>query len=369
MFERLKKIFTSTKQPDIDRARPSSMDEDGVLINAYCTNARVPEIDFAHVLNSHRDLSDPELSHHLNGFIGYVHSNGDGEMSRTKYHVIRHIQRVQNHLSFSVSEGLLDSVSDWAGKANAILFIADGSIRDIHGRILIPGDDAAAEPEAEIPYPIEAWQRKARTEALLAAKGLSVPSHLPPLVSEPELRLRTQQQVAGRALALFIAAVRAESVASNEAIPVEQLLAKFPHAQAYISPNEELFLNKESVSPSETTQFTWRYESLFLLQWALGLYEKLPFPSYICNVPEVARNAMENGTEVLHSRVQLRQESEILDALDLHYRLHWLVRQAQLEEKPLPTEVNAGVIQERHYALNWLVRFENNEWDEVDTPT
>jgi hypothetical protein len=31
--------------------------------------------------------------------------------------------------------------------------------------------------------------------------------------------------------------------------------------------------------------------------------------------------------------------------------------------------LDPGVIQERHHALNWLVRFEDAEWDDVDTPT
>jgi hypothetical protein len=68
-------------------------------------------------------------------------------------------------------------------------------------------------------------------------------------------------------------------------------------------------------------------------------------------------------------RLALRPAVEILDALDLHYRLHWLVRQARLDGKPLPAGVDAGVVSERHHALNWLTRFEEAGWDETDTPT
>lgn len=198
---------------------------------------------------------------------------------------------------------------------------------------------------------------------------MHVPSHLPPLVSEPELRLRTPQEVAGRALALFVVAVRAESIATNEAISFAEIQERFPQAIAYFSPNEDAFLGEDSPSSSTNTQFSWRYESLFLLQWALGLSESLPFPSTICDVPAVARTALETSTENFPQRALLRSASEILDALDLHYRLHWLVRQAQIEEKAFPAGLNEGVILERHYALNWLVRFEDNDWDDVDTPT
>ena len=58
-----------------------------------------------------------------------------------------------------------------------------------------------------------------------------------------------------------------------------------------------------------------------------------------------------------------------LDALDLHYRAHWAVRQAQMEQADPPGGLIPGVVLERHYALNWLVRFEDAPWDEVDTPT
>ena len=59
----------------------------------------------------------------------------------------------------------------------------------------------------------------------------------------------------------------------------------------------------------------------------------------------------------------------ILDALDLHYRLHWYVRQMKLDGQEPPPGLEGGVIQERHHALNWLVRFEDRDWDDVDTPT
>lgn len=81
------------------------------------------------------------------------------------------------------------------------------------------------------------------------------------------------------------------------------------------------------------------------------------------------RTAIEANTEEFPQEAYLRPASEILDALDLHYRLHWLVRQARIEEKVIPAELNEGVILERHYSLNWLIRFEDSNWDDVDMPT
>ena len=124
--------------------------------------------------------------------------------------------------------------------------------------------------------------------------------------------------------------------------------------------------------PSEEAiaKFGWRYEAAYLLEWALGLVDALPFPDAICDVPLTSRTLLQAGDlqGALHA-AHMRPDSEILDALDQHYRLHWIVRQAQVQQQPAPAGLNADVLMERHHALNWLVRFEGNDWDDVDTPT
>lgn len=244
----------------------------------------------------------------------------------------------------------------------------DGSVRDPMGRVL---QSAAGEEDAEasVPYPPEAWERKKRSERLLEHRDLRVPSHLPPIVSEPELRLRTPQDVAGRALALFLVAIRAESLATGEPLSGVELKARVPAGFDYLSPAERSFLDAEAPSEHEIGQLSWRYECLYLLEWALGLIEALPFPGEICDVPLAARIILDcPGTELL-AEARLRDATEILDAVDLHYRMHWLLRQAQIDQTEPPNELDGGVVSERHYALNWLVRFEESDWDVVDTPT
>src|SRR5262245_10549654 len=107
-----------------------------LLINAYSTRRTPPEPAFPHELNGRRDRSDPELPEHLQGFVGYILSRGDGQMTQTLYHVMRHIQRVQQHFSMNVEEDTLDEFGEWAWQANAISFLPDGSVRDPAGRTL-----------------------------------------------------------------------------------------------------------------------------------------------------------------------------------------------------------------------------------------
>jgi len=356
------------QEPQADAAK------DEVLINAYCTVWDLPALDFPHTLAGRRDLSYPELAPHLSGFVGYVLGRGDGQMTRNRYHAMRHIQRVQQHLSLGVAPEQLDAFAGWAQRANAIAFLADGSIRDPQGRILLAANGAEPDEQAALPYPQQAWQRKQRSEQTLAQRGFTPAASLPPLISEPELRMRAPDEIAARAFALLAVAVRAESLNetmnSGEPLTPDELFQRLPAAQAALTPNERDFMATAQPSEEAIAKFGWRYEAAYLLEWALGLVDTLPFPDAICDVPLTSRVLLQAGDlqGALHA-ARMRPDSEILDALDQHYRLHWIVRQAQVQQQPAPAGLNADVLMERHHALNWLVRFEGNDWDDVDTPT
>src|SRR5262245_56997158 len=213
------------------------------LINAYCTCLDPPSLQFPHGLNAKRGRSDPELSEHLHGFIGYVVSRGERQMTQVKYHLMRHIQRVKHHFSLTVEDRDLDAFAQWAWQANAICFLPDGSIRDPSGRLLIDGAGAAQEPDAEIPYPPDARERKARSEGELAGLGVRVLATLPPVIGEAEVELRQASEVARRALALFVVALRAESLGAGKEIPIAELRQRRPTAFQLLTPNEASFLN------------------------------------------------------------------------------------------------------------------------------
>lgn len=358
MIERFKSLFGRKAG-----ANPPEPTGETILFNAYCTLLEIAQPAFAHKLHARRDLSDPELLEHLNGFCGYVFQRGEGTMLREKYHVILHLQRVQHHLSMSVGVADIDAFHAWAEQANAILFTPDGNITDPQGRVLVGAADGKAAADARLPYPAQATARKAATEAALAARGIEVPATLPPLVCEDELALRSKDEVVDRARALLLVALRAESVASGEPMPVETLLSKMPLGDEALSPNEQAFLALEAPSMQECAPFVWRYESLAVLEWALGLAPELPFPAAPADAATIVSTLIEMRGPAL------RPAKDILDALDQTYRLHWYVREQRLRKRGEAAGVDADVVMERHHALNWLVRFQHAGWDDVDTPT
>jgi hypothetical protein len=346
----------------------SSSDE--ILVNAYCTLRDPPPPDFPHKLNSRRDRSDPELLPHLRGFVGYVLRAGGGKMTQPLFHVIAHIERVQHQLSFWVDEKDWEACKRWGWRANALCFLPDGTVRDPSGSVLVAQQGGAPEPDARLPHPQDARDRKAASERKLDELGVATMRGLPPVVSELEFCLRPAEEVARRALALFVVAVRAESLAHGpEPIPLSELRDRLPVAFEALSRAEHAFLYQEAPERQAIANALWRYEALFLLQWALGWAEELPLPTAICDVPRTARRVVGARAEELVAAARLRPVADLLDALDLHLRLHWAARQARLDGKAAPTGLDEGVIQERRQALNWLVRYQDADWDDVDTPT
>jgi hypothetical protein len=174
-------------------------------------------------------------------------------------------------------------------------------------------------------------------------------------------------------MALFMVALRAESLMCPE-FAVADLREKRPLALRALTPKEQAFLNDAAPDQQQITNFAWRYEALWLLAWALGLVEELCYPSETCDVGILSKTLLALDEEALLKNVKLLPTETLLDALDLHFRLHWLVRQRQQDDKPSNGEMGGsdldpGVVLERHHALNWLVHHGGAEWDDVQTPT
>ncbi len=342
-----------------------------LLVNAYSTLREPRWPDFLpHAAVQHRDHADPELANHLHGFVGYVNQAGDGQMTQSRYHLMRHVQRVRQHFSFEVDDSAFGDLAQWAEQANAVCFLADGSVRDPQGRVLISQGEPALDDQAQVPYPPDARERRAHHLAQLSAQGVRVPPSLPPVAGEGEARVRDAAAVRQRMLALFAVALRAEMLAAGDAPPaLHEVEGRLPGVTAALSPQERAFFAQAQPEQQMLANFGWRHESLAVLQWALGLADTLPQPTALCDVPLVAQRALDQAQAPARTLPTLRPLPELLDALDLHLRLHWAVRQAGHTQQAPPAGLVPGVVYERHYALNWLLHFEDADWDEVDTPT
>lgn len=339
-----------------------------MLVNAYATHRSPPPLAFPHVLRGRRDRSDPELATHLRGFAGFVMQNGR-PMTATRFGVLQHIERVQHHVSLEIEPAAEAAFAAWAKEANAIVFHVDASIRNPEGAVLVDPSTGDPAPGAELPFPADALARRSATIATLEARGVPTLANLPPVASATEVVLRAPGDVARRAVALFVCALRGESLAAGEPIPADEIAGRFPLARAALSPNERAFFESATPAPQAITNHVWRYESLAVLLWALGMLDELPFPSRIADVPAIAKLMLGANDAAFPARASLRDASAILDALDLHYRIAWATTNARVKKKEPPVGIDGGVVFERHYALNWLTCYGDADWDDVDTPT
>lgn len=169
-----------------------------------------------------------------------------------------------------------------------------------------------------------------------------------------------------RAIALAILAFKGANAAS---VADTAEIAKQYGIEGAFTPEEQAFVTCEVPSERECRQFSWRYECVNVLIWALGLVEKLERPDALCDVDRLETIIRERGRERFVADASLRLQSELLDAADLIYRYHWAVREEHLQGRSAPAGLDADVIMERHHALNWLIGYMDQDWDDVSTDT
>ncbi len=216
-------------------------------------------------------------------------------------------------------------------------------------------------PGRPAPSP-EQRARRARSRAQVTALGAPLIDHLPAVEEAASLRPRAAREIADRALAVALAAVKGEGLEQEVVLEVVRRW----RAEELLTPEERAFILEPSPSEQERTRFAWRYERLDVLLWALGWKEALPSPDQFIDVPADVELVKANGAAGLAERARLRTAEELLDQDDLYRCLLWAAVELRLEGRPSP-RIHEEIVLERHQALSWLVRHLDQEWDEVTT--
>lgn len=175
-------------------------------------------------------------------------------------------------------------------------------------------------------------------------------------------RIRSQEEVVRRALALIVVAGKA--VAGHD---VGRILMERSGVAPFLSESEREFMADLDPQPGARAYFSWRYECLHVLLWSVGIVEELGQPTDICDVAFIDRKMVELEARGLRDQARLRPVDELLAAANVLHDEHWAVRDAQIFGKKIPDGLNPEVVYERHYAINWLTGDE--DWDEVSTDT
>ncbi len=213
--------------------------------------------------------------------------------------------------------------------------------------------------------------RKAGAMEMLQQMSIPVNGGLPFTPNASEVKMRSQDEIIDRALAIFICSVKAEG-GDIEQSKLEEIGNGLGILDK-LSPKEKAFFYNETNDEHLRINTLWHYEALWTLFWALGfINEQYAAPTQICPVEEIAKFVISNGADGMRKMAKLRDTDTILDQLDLTYRCHWAVVNARIKGQESPAGLEPGIVYERHYALNWLTCFQNEDnvlWDDVNTPT
>ncbi len=222
---------------------------------------------------------------------------------------------------------------------------------------------ATPSPAAKVPTPRQLARRQ-RSIAIVSELGIPYFPELPVVEDESEIRPRTVDDVAHRCLAVTICAAKGET--GDEAL-VRSLIKDWA-AGPHFSPKERAFIQDPHPSQQSLVNYTWQYEAVHVLLWALGYNNGLGPPNEQCPVPKDLESIHERAPARFVHDARLRSASKLLDMADLYYRINWAAVDLRVKGKRSEA-VHPGIAFERHRALNWLIRYMDAEWDEVTTDT
>ena len=196
-------------------------------------------------------------------------------------------------------------------------------------------------------------------------------------------QILSADEVARRCIVLYAV------LAAGHNEPRDELVAWLRREDLWnvVTATESEFLLSKSPAQQQRTASTWRAEALFPLLWALGLIAELPSPQQICDV-QLVRGVLPplfGSVGGFISFARPRSDTEIQDANQEIYQIHWRVRDFQLRNEPMPPgklprmqfagsdppaeSYNAAVVQERNHGLNWLIGYRGQDWDDITTDT
>ena len=184
------------------------------------------------------------------------------------------------------------------------------------------------------------------------------------MTSLEHCQIRDSKVISNRAFALLVMALKGEGLEQEHIKKVVE--AKNINS---LSARETIVYHHENLSDGDRAYATWRYESLYVLLWALGKMDSLKYPNEICDVPAIVEAIFKPERADFEASIQIRSSKEILDELDKIYRMNWACVDARIKGMQVSGNINSSIVYERHYALNWLILYQNQDWDNVQTNT
>lgn len=342
------------------------------------------------------------IGNQKNMVSGFFAEIGDCD-ENIKINLIHHIQQSGTFIPIKISaksddeKVILDGINNVIGIIKATLHFIDGVLIVDEGRTalnengeVILSDKRESDVEYYFPFRYEESPeflkdcsdrqilRRNENVKYLFDKHIYV-CELPLNDDDECVELRSKEEVVKRLIGTLVVSLYSEVLLNPQenmsVTEAREFIAKVMKdysvndMKEILTEGEMDYINDDDSDERTRINFSWHYEHLYALEWVLGLTE-WNYPDDICDVGLMVRNLNEfDSLEEICQKTTMRSKKEILDKADLIYRMDWAAVDARIHQLSGPAGLEGGVVQARHKTLNWIIRFENQEWDKVDTPT
>mgnify|MGYP000939998843 CR=1 FL=1 len=213
--------------------------------------------------------------------------------------------------------------------------------------------------------PKDALKRRERSNVIMRAEGVPLNEWLPTVESENEVILPSTEQVAMRAAATIVVALKGQDTPQTE---IDELVSKYELAD-WFSPDEAKFIADSNPTERERQIQAWRFEAANALLWSLGYVARMDGPRSEVDPGKIAAIVLRRTRAQFIADAKLRSKSEILDQVDLIYRYRWALVDASLHKQAPPSGLSDDIAMERHQVFNWLIEHATTEWDDISLDT
>ena len=122
------------------------------------------------------------------------------------------------------------------------------------------------------------------------------------------------------------------------------------------------------LTEKQIMEIGWSREALFVLMWVTGVVNELPFPKKETMIePLLSRIPPQRNTREFFSEIICINNDLLAFQVDLHYCLHWIIRNGKESSFRREYRPSLDVVIERRKALEWLCSSEL--WDEITFDT
>lgn len=400
IIDQIEMLFNSKSDEETNVSETDSIEKENSETNYYTLHNGDMEIVFVSGLKEEKEGKD-YTKDQLGGVQGFVYSiqTEHVDIKRNLFYHLRQckgiVQVIFRFDSVSAQETeeklqkMVTPVLMVTEKLQGVLTFGDGTaFLNSEGQLILDQKGntkldyympAEIQPDEDWgkDMPQETLDRKEHSMAWLKERRIYVSPWLP-FLSEIEANgpARTTREICGRAAALLAISLYSEC-RLGEGMDYEQakefiapVMERFM-VEEFLSPKEKTYLENPESAREEQIQYSWQYENLLVMEWALGLVDELPYPDNICDVGKTVRILHPfDSLEEFEQDVSVRPYRELLDAADLIYRIDWACVDARVMGMKAPAELDAGVVVERHRSLFWLAGIDERcAWDDIDLST